>query len=297
MVAARKPGRARRRTRANRQPAGPSEWPRLQGSRRARAGDGRGGHRLEPALRTGPRRAGQDRRGAVPANGRGAPVLQRGAAVRALDRPHADGRALPGFHALLAPMPETGLRAGRGRRAAPSAAGRLARKRRAGRLAAPPDRAGLGLRPARRLAAGRGGRPFAARTACEAACLRLCGRTRVPGRAGHGDALAASAFRRGRAPAGGRGGRPGRTRQRRPCLPAPGRLARVQLPPAVPQSRHGLGQSPARFRPHALARRPRGLCGPGGAAGRATRWSMPACASFGRPAGCTTGCGWSLRPS
>ena len=54
----------------------------------------------------------------MPGRGPGAAVVQCGAAVRALDRPHADGRALPGVHALLAAVPETGLRAAAGAGAA-----------------------------------------------------------------------------------------------------------------------------------------------------------------------------------
>ena len=52
-------------------------------------------------------------------------------------------------------------------------------------------------------------------------------------------------------------------------------------------------QPAARVRRLSLANDDARRCGPGSAARPAIRSSMPACASSGTPAGCTTACGWS----
>ena len=73
-------------------------------------------------------------------------------------------------------------------------------------------------------------------------------------------------------------------------IPGRGRLARIRLPPPLPLRRPGAAQLPARVRRVSRGSMRTRRSKPGGAAAPAIRSSMPACASCGRPAGCTTAC-------
>ena len=108
--------------------------------------------------------------------------------------------------------------------------------------------------------------------------------------------VAASAFRRDRPAC--RSGAPSSARPSAAAIdpltvPARARLARVRLSPAAPlpdaRPRRRCAPSSRAF----PGRRRAAALRPGSAARPAIRWSTPACASSGRPAGCTTACGWS----
>ena len=83
--------------------------------------------------------------------------------------------------------------------------------------------------------------------------------------------------------AAGDGNRHNKLDQRNP-------LARVLRPPALAPPHAARGAVARRIPPHALAHTTQPACAPGSAAAPACRSSMPACASSGRPAGCTTAC-------
>ena len=169
-------------------------------------------------------------------------ILQCRAAFRALDDTYRTGQPLPGVHTVLATLPPGRVRRRNRRTIGAARPGGLAGQRSARRLAAALQHPRLGSGSPRGVAARRSGRTQEVRCLSRRPSRELPRGSRPSRRDGHQPAIAPFAFRGDRTPADcSRPGRDSRTGPGR--LPARGRLARVQSPPAVPSPRNGIGES------------------------------------------------------
>ena len=302
VVAARQPRGAGQGSRGLRRETDPALRARRARDRQACRGDWRRRHHLEPLLRARCDRSatrGSRRRCGRQASPRPATTLPC-CSSRGRSRPSR--RALWRVHAVLARLPRQRC-SRRSRCRAPETLERRQDEQRRPRLmGAAPRQPDWAARPARDMDARRGRRREAARgVPASGAVARVRRRPRPARPRRHVAAVAAPAFRRDRAApdlaSRARDGAVRRIRRHASCRELGWR--EFAPPPALPLPAY-CREQPLRpaLRAFPLARRiPTALRGLAARPHRVTRSSTPACASCGRPAGCTTACAWSSRRS